>query len=169
MTDLYLRDRWFEDLPVGEFHVFGSHTFSELEIVEFAKNFDPRPESIDPEQARLNHRQGLTASPWLLAAMWMRKMVDYMEVYAQGVNDGRRNGAGVAISDLQWLEPVRPGHTLTYTYEIVAKPGQVIREKWGMIRSRNEAFNQYGNKVMQFEIDILAERRPKESGDPQQQ
>ena len=169
MTDLYLRDRWFEDLPVGEFHVFGSHTFSELEIVEFAKNFDPRPESTDPERARLNHRQGLTASPWLLTAMWMRKMVDYMEVYAQGVNDGRRNGAGVAISDLQWLEPVRPGHTLTYTYEIIAKPGQVIREKWGMIRSRNEAFNQYGNKVMQFEIDILAERRPKESGDPQQQ
>ncbi|GIS24432.1 MAG: hypothetical protein CM15mP125_1190 [Gammaproteobacteria bacterium] len=37
MTTLYLRDRWFEDLPVGEFHVFGSHTFSELEIVEFAQ------------------------------------------------------------------------------------------------------------------------------------
>ena len=51
-------------------------------------------------------------------------MVDYMEVYAQGVNDGRRNGAGVAISDLQWLEPVRPGHTPTYTYEIIAKPDE---------------------------------------------
>ena len=45
----------------------------------------------------------------------------------------------------------------------------MIREKWGLIRSRNEAFNQYGNKVMQFEIDILAERRPQESDDPQQQ
>ena len=77
-----------------------------------------------------------------------------------GVNDGRRNGAGVAITDLQWLEPVRPGHTLTYTYEIIEKPDRVIREKWGLIRSRNEAFNQYGNKVMQFEIDILAERCP---------
>ena len=96
-------------------------------------------------------------------------MVDYMEVYAQGVNDGRRNGAGVAINDLQWLEPVRPGHTLTYTYEIIAKPDREIREKWGLIRSRNEAFNQYNNKVMQFEIDILAERQPKASDDPQQQ
>ena len=95
-----------------------------------------------------------------MTATWMRKMVDYMEVYAQGVNDGRRNGAGVAITDLQWLEPVRPGHTLTYTYEIIEKPDRVIREKWGLIRSRNEAFNQYGNKVMQFEIDILAERCP---------
>ena len=51
-----------------------------------------------------------------------------MEVYAQGVNDGRRNGAGVAITDLQWLEPVRPWHTLTYTYEIIEKPDRVIRE-----------------------------------------
>ena len=29
----YIRSRWFEDIPVGEFHVFGSHTFSEMEIV----------------------------------------------------------------------------------------------------------------------------------------
>ena len=168
MTTLYLRDRWFEDLPVGEFHVFGSHTFSELEIVDFAQQFDPRPESTNPEKARHSHRQGLVASPWLVTATWMRKMVDYMEVYAQGVNDGRRNGAGVAINDLQWLEPVRPGHTLTYTYEIVEKPERLIREKWGLIRSRNEAFNQYSEKVMQFEIDILAERRPKRSDDVQE-
>jgi acyl dehydratase len=158
MTSLYIRDRWFEDIPVGEFHVFGSHTFSELEIVEFALVFDPRPESTDPEIARNNRWRGLVASPWLVTSMWMRKMVDYMEVYAQGVNDGRRNGAGVAIRDLKWLEQVRPGHTLTYTYEIIAKPDRVIRDKWGLICSRNEAFNQYGNKVMQFEIDILAER-----------
>ena len=54
---------------------------------------------------------------------------------------------------------------MTYTYEIIAKPDRVIREKWGLIRSRNEAFNQYSNKVMQFEIDILAERRPDSSDD----
>ena len=27
----YIRSRWFEDIPVGEFHVFGSYTFSEKE------------------------------------------------------------------------------------------------------------------------------------------
>ena len=35
----YIRSRWFEDIPVGEFHVFGSYTFSEKEIVEFGKKF----------------------------------------------------------------------------------------------------------------------------------
>ena len=108
MSDLYLRNRWFEDIPVGEFHVFGSHTFSELEMVEFARQYAPGPEFADPEAARSLRWGGLVASPWHLCAMWMRKMVDYMEVYAQGVNDGRR-GAGVAIHDLDWLGSYGPG------------------------------------------------------------
>ena len=32
--------------------------------------------------------------------------------------------------------------------------------KYAIIRSRNEAFNQYGELVFSFVIDILAERRP---------
>lgn len=160
MSELYLRNRWFEDIPVGEFHVFGSHTLSELEMVEFAQQFAPQPEFVDPDAARGLRWGGLVATPWHLCALWMSKMVDYMEVYAQGVNDGRRNGAGVAIRELEWLEPVRPGHTLTFTYEITGKPDRVVRDRWGIICSRNEAFNQYGSKVMAFEIDILAERAP---------
>ena len=160
MSELYLRNRWFEDIPVGEFHVFGSHTLSELEMVQFARQFAPQPEFVDPDAARGLRWGGLVAAPWHLCALWMSKMVDYMEVYAQGVNDGRRNGAGVAISELEWLEPVRPGHTLTFTYEITDKADRVVRNRWGIVRSRNEAFNQYGNKVMAFEIDILAERAP---------
>ena len=31
----FLRSRWFEDIPVGEFHVFGSYTLSEQEMVDF--------------------------------------------------------------------------------------------------------------------------------------
>lgn len=87
-------------------------------------------------------------------------MVKYMEIFATGVQDGRRNGAGVGITDMQWLQPVRPGHTLTYTYEIIEKFERVVRDVWGIIRSRNEAFNQNSECVFRFEIDILAERNP---------
>jgi len=90
----------------------------------------------------------------------MKLMVGYMERFATGVQDGRRNGAGVGIQDMQWLKPVRPGHTLTYTYEIIEKPDRVVRNTWGIIRSRNEAFNQNNELVFSFEIDILAERNP---------
>ncbi|MFK7730885.1 MAG: hypothetical protein AB8B48_04620 [Pseudomonadales bacterium] len=156
----FIRSRWFEDIPVGEFHVFGSHTFSEKEIVEFGKKYAPEIYHTDPEKAFDTPHRGIVASGFHVAAIWMKLMVSYMERFADGVQDGRRNGAGVGVEDMVWFHPVRPGHTLTYTYEIIAKPDKVIRDKWGIIRSRNEAFNQYNERVFSFEIDILAERNP---------
>ena len=154
------RQRWFEDIPVGEFHVFGSHTFTEQEIIAYGERYAPNVYHTDPDGALETIYEGVVASGWHVCAVWMRKMVDYMEAYAHGVHDGRRNGAGIGIRDLRWLHPVRPGHKLTYTYEIIEKPDKVLRNKWGVIRSRNEAVNQDGQVVMTFVIDILAERRP---------
>jgi len=92
-----LRSRWFEDIPVGEFHVFGSYTFSEQEIIEFGELFAPQVYHTDPEAALDTRYLGLIASNWNVCAIWMRLMVNYMEYYALGVEDGRRNGAGVRI------------------------------------------------------------------------
>lgn len=156
----YIRSRWFEDIPLGEFHVFGSHTFSELEIIEFGRKYSPEIYHIDPEAALDTPHRGLVAPGWQLTAMWMKMMVGYMENFARGVQDGRRNGAGMGLQDLEWFLPVRPGHTVTFTYEVIDKPDRVIRDRWGVIKSRNEAFNQYNERVMSFTIDILAERNP---------
>jgi len=156
----YIRNRWFEDIPVGEFHVFGSHTFSELEIIDFGNKYVPEIYHTDPQGALETTYRGLIASGWHITAVWMRLMVDYMERFAQGVQDGRRNGAGVGIENLVWHHPVRPGHSVTYTYEVVEKSDRVVRNKWGVIKSRNEAFNQYNELVMSFTIDILAQRNP---------
>jgi len=159
-TSLYIRSRWFEDIPVGEFHVFGSHTFSEKEVVDFGEKYAPEIYHTDPVKAYDTVHRGLIVSGWHVTAMWMRLMVEYMERFADGVQDGRRNGAGVRVQDLNWQRPVRPGHTVTFTYEIIEKPDKIIRDRWGIIRSRNEAFNQYNERVMSFTIDILAERNP---------
>lgn len=156
----YIRSRWWEDIPVGEFHVFGSHTFSELEIIEFGRRYAPEIYHTDPTGAIDTPYRGLIASGWHITAMWMKLMVEYMERYASGVQDGRRNGAGIGLQDLEWYLPVRPGHTVTFTYEITDKPGGIVRDRWGIVRSRNEAFNQYNERVMSFNIDILAERNP---------
>jgi len=156
----FLRSRWFEDIPVGEFHVFGSHTFSEQEMIEYGELYAPQVYHTDPEAALDTRYRGLTASKWYICAIWMRLMVEYMENYARGVEDGRRNGAGVRVENLELLVPVKAGHTLTFSHEIIEKPEKVIRDKWGIIRSRNEAFNHRGELVMRFVIDILAERAP---------
>lgn len=153
----YVRSRWFEDIPVGEFHVFGSHTFTELEIVEFGRKYAPEPYHVNLEDAYDTPYRGLVACGWHVTAIWMKLMVSYMERFARGVRDGRRNGAGMGLQDLEWIRPVRPGHTITFTYEITEKLDHTVREKWGIIRSRNEAYNQYNQLVMSFSIDILAE------------
>lgn len=158
--DVYFRTRWFEDIPVGEFHVFGNHTFGEKEIIEFGRRYAPYTMHTDPELARDELHNGLVASGWHICSIWMRLMVTYMERYATGVKDGRRNGAGTGFRHMRWLKPVRPGHNLTFTYEIIEKPDKVVRNRWGIIRSRNEAYNQYGELVFTFEVDILAERNP---------
>ena len=38
----YLRSSWFEDIPVGEFLVFGIYTFSEQEIIYFGTRYAPQ-------------------------------------------------------------------------------------------------------------------------------
>lgn len=157
----FLRSRWFEDIPVGEFHVFGSYTFSEQEMIEYGELYAPQVYHTDPEAALDTRYRGLTASKWHVCAIWMRLMVEYMENYARGVEDGRRNGAGVRVENLELRVPVKAGHTLTFSHEIIEKPDKVIRDKWGIIRSRNEAFNHRSDLVMSFVIDILAERAPK--------
>lgn len=114
----------------------------------------------DPVAALDTPYRGLVASGWHLTAIWTKLMVSYMERFASGVRDGRRNGAGMGIENMVWYRPVRPGHIITFTYDIVEKPDRIVRDKCGIIRSRNEAFNQYNQLVMSFMIDILAERKP---------
>ena len=156
----FIRNRWFEDIPVGEFHVFGSHTFSELEIIEFGETYAPEVYHTDPLKARDTIYKGLIVPGWQITSIWMRMMVKYMERFAEGVQDGRRNGAGLGLQDLVWHKEVYPGHTITFTHEIIEKLDKTIKNKWGIIRSRNEAFNQYNELVMSFTADILAEKDP---------
>ncbi len=156
----YIRNRWYEDIPLGEFHVFGSHTFSEKECIDFAQKYAPEYFHTSPEMAFDSPYRGLVVSEWHLVSIWMKLMVSYMERFSTGVRDGRRNGAGVKVMNMVWHYPVRPGHTLTYTYEIVEKIDSRVRDKWSILRSRNEAFNQNNELVFSFEVDILAERKP---------
>ena len=44
--------RYFEDFQVGERIELGSVTVTEEEIIAFAKQYDPQPFHISPEQAK---------------------------------------------------------------------------------------------------------------------
>ncbi len=71
----YLRSRWFKDIPVGEFHVFGSYIFSEQEIIEFGTRHAQQFYHTEPEVALESRYRGLVASNCHICATWMRLMV----------------------------------------------------------------------------------------------
>lgn len=82
----------------------GSHTFTEADIIAFARQFDPQSFHIDPGAAKQSAFGGLIASGWHTCAIAMRLMVDrYMSRSASLGSPGMDN--------IRWLAPVRAGDT----------------------------------------------------------
>jgi acyl dehydratase len=147
--------RWFEDVPLGRVLEYGSYTVTEEEIVEFAREFDPQPFHIDREAAKQSPYGGLIASGWHTCALWMKMSVPVMI--------GENNKAAVGspgVLELRWVKPVRPGDTLRVRSTVVEKVDLKSRPDRGIIRSRNEVFNQKDELVMSMIGQALTLKRP---------
>ena len=66
---------WFEDIEIGARTELGPYTFTEEEIIRFAKKYDPQYFHIDAEAAKRGPFGGLTASGWHTTATWMKMMI----------------------------------------------------------------------------------------------
>ena len=68
--------RYFEDFAEGQTFELGSFEYTEQEIIDFARAYDPQPMHTDPEVARASTYGGLIASGWQTATSYMRRLVD---------------------------------------------------------------------------------------------
>jgi len=151
--------QYFEDIVIGTKSVAGSYTFTEADIVRFARKYDPQPFHIDAEAAKSGPFGGLVASGWHTVSVWMKLTI------ANRSLDGNTGGtvrAGVSpgFEDLRWLKPVRPGTTLFYSAEVIEKIELKSRPEWGLIKSRNEARDANGDLYMSFIGKGFVARRP---------
>jgi acyl dehydratase len=133
--------KYFEDVRPGESDTLGSHTFTETEIIAFARKYDPQPFHIDPEVAKSTMFGGLIASGWHTCAIMMRMTADTI----------RRNQLATTgspgVDSCRWLKPVRPGDTLTGRSQVLeAWPSR--SKPFGFVRSRIELLNQRGEIVL---------------------
>jgi len=133
--------KYFEDVRPGESDTLGSHTFTEAEIIAFARKYDPQPFHIDPEAAKGTMFGGLIASGWHTCAIMMRMTADTI----------RRNQLATTgspgVDSCRWLKPVRPGDTLTGRSQVLeAWPSR--SKPFGFVRSRIELLNQRGEIVL---------------------
>lgn len=145
-------DRWFEDYVPGSVGVFGGIAFTEGDIVEFARRYDPQAIHADPGAARIGPFDGLIASGWHTVALVMRVLVDhYLSHVAALVSPG--------VDELRWLAPVRPGDTLSVRVTVTEAVPSRSKPDRGLVKTRIEAINQRGETVLTMNAMNLMLRR----------
>jgi acyl dehydratase len=135
---------WWEDFKVGDEAELGRHTFTEEEIVRFARQFDPQPFHLDAEQARAGPFGSLIASGWHTCAVGMRLLCDAL--MHRSVSLG-----SPGVDEIRWLKPVRAGDTIAYRRIVVESRASSTRKGVGLVKQRWEAVNQHGELVLTME------------------
>jgi acyl dehydratase len=149
---------FIEDVPLDERTVLGDYTFTEDNIMRFARSYDPQPFHIDREAAAKSPYGSIIASGWHTAAVWMKLMVAHMQRHLPAQSDTSFISPG--FRELRWFKPVRPGMTLTYSTEPIAKLPWPSRPEFGLLESRNEARDEEGALMISFIGRVLMPKRP---------
>ncbi|HEY7350760.1 MAG TPA: MaoC family dehydratase [Ktedonobacterales bacterium] len=145
--------RYFEDFHVGEIIVLGAAQVTAEEIITFAKQFDPQPFHLDPEQARDSIFGGLVASGWHTTGLFMRLLVDGL--LRETISIG-----SPGVDEVRWPRPVRPGDMLRACFTVLECTPSKSRPQMGILRSKCELFNQHDEVVMTLVGVHFVGRRP---------
>jgi acyl dehydratase len=144
----------FEDFRAGQLFALGTHTLSVEEILEFAREFDPQPQHLDPDAAK-DLLGGLCASGWNLCAIAMRMLVD-------GLFNRSTSMGAPGIDEIHWRKPVRAGDRLRLDCEVLEVRGSSRPER-GFVRFRFSMWrindNPDGERVMMFTCPVMFRRR----------
>jgi acyl dehydratase len=155
---------FYDDLVLGERLVLGQKTFSDADIIRFARDFDPQYFHVDAAAAKDSIFGGLIASGWHTGAVWMELMVKNRTAAAMGAmmrgERPARLGPSPGFRNLRWIKPVHAGDTITYTSAVVEKRLSASRPEWGIVHHFNTGTNQRGELVFSFYGTVFWERRP---------
>jgi acyl dehydratase len=146
------KERYFEDYIPGTVFEHGEIRVDEVEILEFARRFDPQDMHVDPEAAKRGRFGGLIASGWHTGAMMMRLLADNFLPKGASL-------ASPGIDELRWLRPVRPGDVLRIRVTVLEATPSRSKPDRGMVRTFIEVLNQQEDVVMSLKpMNIIARR-----------
>jgi acyl dehydratase len=147
------KQRYFEDLKVGDRFKSQAYKVSEEQIVSFAREFDPQPFHLDRAVGARTMFGGLIASGWHTAAITMRLFVQTLS-FAEGA-------IGLGVDELRWPNAVKPGDELQVEVEIVDLRQSRSKPTHGVVRLRYVTTNQRGEIVQTMFASALVPRRKK--------
>lgn len=134
-------DRTWSDLVLGEVWTSPPFAVGADEIVAFAGAYDPQAQHTDPEAAASGRFGTLIASGWHVAALAMRAFIGAKPF-------GDTPVVGMGVDELRWLQPVKPGDTLTVSREVTMLRRSESKPDRGIVRSKVTVANQDGAVAM---------------------
>ena len=146
-----MKERFFEDLKVGERFKSETYKVSEEQIISFAREFDPQPFHLDHAVGEKTIFGGLIASGWHTAAITMRLFVKTLNC-AEGA-------IGLGVDELRWPNAVKPNDSLQVEVEIVDLRESRSKPSHGVVRLRYVTTNQHGEIVQTMFASALVPRR----------
>jgi len=134
-----MKERYLDDLKIGDRFRSEPLKVTEKEIIEFAHKFDPQMFHLNQKAGERSLFKGLIASGWHTAGLTMRLFVQTLN-FAEGA-------VGLGVDELRWPNAVRPGDVLTVETEILDLRRSRSKPGYGIIRLRNVTTNQHGEIV----------------------
>lgn len=122
---------YFEDFHPGQRFELGEYRITQPEMLDFARRFDPQPFHVDPVTAAATTFEGLIASGWQTAAIWMRLYCDRLLLRAASLGSP-------GVEELRWLAPVRPGDLLRGSVEVISARPSARHLERGTLVMRGE-------------------------------
>lgn len=154
---------WFEDIDSETIWPLGEYTFTEAEIIHFAKQYDPQYFHTDPEAAKHSHFGGLIASGWHTVSIGHKVMVDFMYGHddmqrANGEEPGV-SGPSPGVNKMEFKAPVRSGDTIRFDLKVKNKRKSNSLPGWGLLTSIISAYNEQDELVYRSEIASFSKLR----------
>jgi acyl dehydratase len=143
---------YFEDIEVGDNRKAGPYFVSKDEIIQFAKQYDPRPFHIDEEAAARSVFAGLSASAAHTFAIFIS--------LTNNVQPPVRAVAGMGFDELRLPSAVRPGDVLDLEATTLEKRESKSKPDRGILRNQVYLRNQRRETVLQCISNVLVARRP---------
>jgi len=143
---------YFDENEIGDNRKAGPYFVSKEEIIQFAKQFDPRPFHIDEEAAARSVFAGLSASAAHTFAIFISLTFKLQPpIFAI---------AGMGYDELRLPNPVRPGDNLDLESTVLEMRESKSKPDMGILRNQVHLRNQKRETVLQCISSVLVARRP---------
>jgi acyl dehydratase len=146
-----VRQRYLDDIAVGQRYAAGSVAVDAEAIRAFAEAYDPQPFHLDEAAARAGIFGRLVASGWHTMALTMRLLVEGELQPAWGL-------IGLGADELRWPRPVEPGDVLHVEWEVLELRPSSSKPDRGTARLRVTTRNQHGEVVLTLITTVLVPR-----------